>query len=177
MPIKPEAIRLPQAQLDAIFRSEDPQEQERALVNLMASWMNAGIALMDSRMKEHYAPQFVQQSQQVFATQAATRAIEEDFFGAYPDLQGQTALIERVAAHFAKTNPQAKWGPELRDKIGTNARALAKQLGIKLAGAPQAQPQAPAQPFVVDSARPASAMPSGQVDYGPAAMVDELTRF
>lgn len=176
MPIKAESIKIPQTQLEAIFRSEDPQEQERALVGLMAGWMNAGIALMDQRMKEHYVPQIATQAHQTTVSAQAAAQIENDFYGTYPDLRAAPQLVQRVGQHFSKLDPQAKWGPELKAKIGDNARKLAKQMGIKLEGAP-APAAAPAVPFVADSARPSSALPSGEKDYSAAAMVDELSLF
>lgn len=176
MPIKAETIRIPQAQLDSIFRSEDPVEQERALTNLMAGWMNAGLAMMDQRMKEHYVPQISQQAHQVTVSAQRAQEVENDFFSTYPDLRAAPQLVQRVGAYFSKQNPNAKWGPELKAQIGDNARKLARQMGIKLEGAPQATPPAPV-PFVADSARPSSAHPTGQPDYSPGKMVEELSFF
>lgn len=176
MPIKAETIRIPQAQLDSIFRSEDPVEQERALTNLMAGWMNAGIAMMDQRMKEHYVPQISQQAQQSTASAQAAAQVESDFYSSYPDLKAAPQLVQRVGAYYSKMDPNAKWGPDLKAKIGDNARLLAARMGIKLEGAP-VKPTPAATPFVADSARPNSALPTGQTDYSPGAMVDELSLF
>jgi len=169
MPLQAKRGMIPPQVLDTIFNSEDPGQREDALIGVLTSWGNAILAMADNRVKEFHAPRMVQAQAQTVEAQRHAVETQQDFYGAFPDLQEVPQLVARVAQVIAQQNPQAKYGPEMRDKIGKTARAFAKQTGITLKGAaPAAKVEAP-QPFVTGSARPAPA--SSNAGFGPEDML------
>lgn len=153
-PLVPKRGMIPPQVLDTIFNSDDPLQREDALTNLLTSWGNAILQMSEDRVREFHMPRIVQTSQAVQLQEQQVRAIQEDFYsGENAPLRKVPQLVERVTNAYAQKNPNARYGPEMKQSIATATRELAKRLGIALEG-PAPAPATPQQPFIAGSARP-----------------------
>lgn len=176
-------FELPPALTEVLFRSEDPQQQGAALVNLLSSFGNAVAQVVEQRITTHHAPRMQEQFSAATTERQQAAAVHNDFYGTHKDLQPYTAIVKRAGEVFFQHNPTATWSPETRDKVAELARATAKQLGYQLTGGAPAAPAvvapgnaAPNTPFVAGSARPESlGMPEDR--DSPGAILDQLTAW
>jgi hypothetical protein len=175
----PPVLKLDDNLINTIFQSEDPNQQKAALGTLLSNYGNALMALADRRMRDHYAPKVVEQVQSAQTQRAAVDAMNADFYGTFPDLNNQRAVVAKAFNVVAQQHPELKYGPEARDKVGNLARAALRQMGVVApAAAAAATPPVKAKPkasvgYVAGGARPAGA---GEVDHNSASAVfDQIT--
>lgn len=174
-------FQLPAAVTDAIFRSEDPQQQSTALVNLLSSFGNAVAQVMEQRITAVHAPRMQEQFTNATVERQQAAAVNQDFYSNHADLKPFSQIVRKAGEVFFQKNPQATYTAETRNQIAALARTAAKQLGYNVgqpAAAPVAVAPGNAAPalFVAGAARPESLGLPENTD-SPAGIFDQLNDF
>jgi hypothetical protein len=171
-------LELPPQLAAALFESDDTQIRAQALGVVINSIGNGIAQLVEKRFQEHYAPQMQSQILAAQTQRSAAERIDQDFYGAYPQLAAHRDVVGKAFGILAQQKPDAVYGPEIRKQAGELAIAALSKMGVQFQTAtptPAPAKPAPQQQYIAGSARPANFTP--QQDDSPAALVDLLSQF
>lgn len=157
----PNAVSMPQQIMDMV-RSEDDATSAQGMSLIVTTVANQSAKAAVKHIVDHVLPKFYEQAAQEQQVSGHLRQIQTDFYQAFPDLLPHAKLVEKatnlVIQRETAKNPNAVWGPEIRDQVGKATRGLLQKLGVTQPVAPPAPPAAP--PFVAGSARPGGHSPT-----------------
>lgn len=156
----PSTMTLPPAMVSALFESDDSNVRAQALVSLLVSYGNTITSLTEKRIREVHAPSIQGRVQSAQAEQEQARAVNTDFYGAFPDLAPFKELVKKTFLAVQQANPAATYNQQTRDQVGNLAREAAKRMGLITAPAPAPAAASPAPaakkpaPYLAGGARP-----------------------
>ena len=157
----PQAVNMPQQIMDMI-RSEDDATSAQGMSFVVTAVANQSAKAAVKHIVDNVLPRYMQQTAQEQQVAEHLRGIQTDFYQAFPDLRAHAKLVERatnlVIQRETAKNPNAVWGPAIRDQVGKVTRSLLQQLNVAQPPANPAPPTPPA--FVAGNARPGGHQPT-----------------
>ncbi len=157
----PQAVTMPQQIMDMI-RSDDDATSAQGMSLVVTTVANQSAKAAVKHIVENVLPQFYERASLEQQVNGHLRQIQTDFYQSFPDLLPHAKLVEKatnlVIQRETAKNPNAVWGPEIRDQIGKATRSLLVKLGVTQPAAPPAPPPPPA--FVSGGSRPGGHSPT-----------------
>lgn len=172
----------------ALFESEDANVREQALVGLLSSFGNAITQVMEQRIKEYHAPRLASNIQGTMIERQAAAAVDQHFYGKYPELHQFRPAVQRAFKVLADKDPKIQYSEDLAERvaklaaqglkasgINVSVKALQKQAAAAPAGSPKASKEkAPGSGFEAGGTRPAM---SNSTEMSPDSLVRDLSDF
>lgn len=133
-------LAFPKEWLAALY-SEDPNQRVAAVHQIGRTQMRIAVATAREMMRREFASVIPRLVGELMETRQATTSIQQDFFSTHQDLADPALrpLVAGVTADVIAANPQATWGPELRDFIAEQVKTRLRRFQ-PAAAAPAAPP-------------------------------------
>jgi hypothetical protein len=164
----PNQLTIPPALESALFESENPQQRNEALRVLLSTVMNASAQEAIKQVRQSVLPGFAESQSQQFVQAQRAMQVNNDLFGAYPDLAKYPQVAAQAARVIAQRHPDMQWGPAALKQVGDLAMQFVQRT------IPAAVPAAP--PALMDpSARPAAPLTTGVPT--PESELNDLLQF
>jgi hypothetical protein len=164
----PTMVNMPQPIMEMI-RSEDDTVSAQGMSMVVTAVANKSALAAVEYMTKTVLPKFQERYAQERQVNEHLQQIQTDFYQAFPDLRAHAKLVEKatnlVIQRETAKNPNAVWGPAIRDQVGKTTRSFLQKLGV----AQPVAPPAPATPaFVSGGSRPGGHSPT------PTSISDEI---
>jgi hypothetical protein len=140
--------------------SDDPNERLRATGLLIKGTAQAVHRTLVQSMREETARVLPSLVGAMIQQQAQSRAIYDDFYGAYPMLNRQELypVVAQTAMQLANARGYRGWTPEFKKDLADAVHAILRQVG----GVPVIQPAPTAVPAPTPPAPPAISQPGAR---------------
>lgn len=170
-PAKRYGFQVPQQIFEGL-NSEDPNQRNQSLVTIMngvAEVIHDTVLKQVEGMVQEISKQMPQVAQQTVQQQTEHKAVFDDFYGTFPELNQPHfhQFVSQMAQAVGQRMKVNGWSPALRDEIG---REVYKALKWPIPGQRTNAPKPPAS--TSSSARPGSPTP---LDEQSKQMLDLLT--
>jgi hypothetical protein len=164
----PTMVNMP-PQIMEMIRSEDDAVSAQGMSMVVTAVANKSALAAVEYMTKTVLPKFQERYAQERQVNEHLQQIQTDFYQAFPDLRAHAKLVEKATNLVIKRetakNPNAVWGPAIRDQVGKTTRSFLQTLGV---AQPVAPPAPPAPAFVSGGSRP------GGHQLTPTSVSDEI---
>lgn len=155
----PTMVNMP-PQIMEMIRSEDDAVSAQGMSMVVTAVANKSALAAVEYMTKTVLPRFQERYAQERQVNEHLLQIQTDFYQAFPDLRAHAKLVEKatnlVIQRETAKNPNAVWGPAIRDQVGKVSRQFLQQLNVTQTPAPPAAPPA----FVSGGSRPGGHQPT-----------------